>query len=240
MWKRLLFSILFFGCAAFITADRLFGLTAEPPKTLTVPDLRGQRAETVGQYAWLEAETQYRYDPEIPEGIVISQSPAGGSTRKISSRKPRCGVLLTVSLGRELAEVPEVAGEDYRTAAAKLREAGFSVTEKTREGGTAGIVLASEPAAGEKTDAGARVVLTVGIGTPDKAVTVPDLCGLGREEALLRAFLAGLSVRDVTEENENGNDAPEGTVTRQSPAAGSLVRAGTEIRLSVGRRKTED
>ena len=69
-----------------------------------------------------------------------------------------------------------------------------------------------------------------------QTVTVPDLMGLSRSQALLEVFQSGLSVETVSDEP---SDSPDGTVIRQSPTAGSLVAPNTKIKLTVSQNTTE-
>ena len=74
------------------------------------------------------------------------------------------------------------------------------------------------------------MLLSVSAGTPNKTVEVPNLVGLSRSDALVKLWLAELSVAEVTEEPSL---LPVGSVIRQSHVAGTLVSAGTPVTLVV-------
>ncbi len=232
MGKKLLFSILLLAALSFVTADSLFGILKPGGTSVTIPDYCGAQEDTIVPPEWMQLKTDYRYDPGIPAGTVISQVPAGGTVRKISEKRS-CEVTLTVSLGTESREVPAVTGQDVREASAELRRQGFSVREEPVYGGTEGRVQRTDPPAGSRMSIGGTVTVYVGAGENAEAVTVPDLTGLSRGNALLQIFLSGLSAGEVTEE---ASELPEGTVIRHSPAAGSLVPPGTKIKLVISKQ----
>ena len=236
MGKKLLFAFLLFASVCFVTADSLFGILMPEGETVSVPDFCGMQEETLAIPDWAALQTEYRYDDAHPAGIVIGQTPAPGSPYKISDRRP-CELVLTVSLGAERLEVPAVCGKDAREAAGLLRQSGFAVQEETAAGGKAGTVARTDPPAGAQLAPGGTVTIYICAGERAQTVTVPDLIGMSRGNALMQIFLSGLSAGEVTEEI---SDAPDGTVIRHSPAAGSLVAPGTRIRLVISRRQNTE
>lgn len=235
MGKRFFFSLLFFLTMSWTVADSLFGFTADYGKTVTVPSVLGLRESELTLPDWAEVESIYRYDASTPAGTVISQSPEAGREWKISNGEKRT-LSLTVSLGAEEKTIPPIIGKNVREATAILRDMGFTVREERVSGGIQGEVIRVDPAEGSPLAVGETVTLTVSEGEPAKTVTVPNLTGLSRSHALIELFRCGLSVDTVTEED---SDAPEGTVIRQSPTAGSAVAPGTRLRLTVSRGKQE-
>jgi serine/threonine-protein kinase len=98
-----------------------------------------------------------------PEGTVVSQSPAGGTTAKSGTR-----ITLNASLGPSpgaAQAVPKVIGLDPRTATARLEAAGFQVqrlTQKTSVRSESGKVVDVQPARGVHVPAGETVTIYVG------------------------------------------------------------------------------
>ncbi len=236
MGKKFCFALLLFFALSFTIADSLFGFLKANGTYVTVPDLRGQRESTLDLPDWATVETSYRYESDVPAGIVISQTPLAGSQLKVGSGKSRT-LTLTVSLGTEEKTVPDVLGQDVRSASALLRDHGFTVAEIQASGGKEGEVIGISPSVGTALPIGSTVTLTVSQGTPAQTVTVPNLAGLSRSSALLELFRSGLTVGEVIEEF---SDAPTGTVIRQSPTAGSLVAPNTKIKITVSREKPTD
>ena len=234
MGKKFCFALLFLFAISFTVADSLFGILKADGVYVTVPDLCGKQESQLDLPQWAMIETAYRYSDQAPVGVVMQQSPEAGHQLKVGRNKKRM-LTLTVSLGAETKTVPNVLGQDVRLAAATLREHGFSVVTVQKTGGKEGEVVAIYPNVGTALPAGGEVTLTVSQGTPAQTVTVPDLTGLSRSTALLELFRCGLSVGEVIEEL---SDAPEGTVIRQSPSAGSIVAPNTKLKLTVSQGLT--
>ena len=224
-------TFLFCICACWLVFDSLFAPFATQGERVEIPDYLGMRSEVLSFPDWMEVKTVYRHDDEVPAGVVVSQEPAGGSLRKISPWNPTCRLTVTVSLGREHAALPAVVGKDVREAEATLREMGFAVRVERSQGAyPEGQVFDMDPRAGVELPLGATVTLSVSQGAPTVTVTVPDLRGLSRAEALMRLWEAQLSVDGVIEEPSLQE---EGTVLRQSHVPGTLVSAGTKITVYI-------
>lgn len=233
-----LLSATVFLTLCWILFDTLFAITeGDMGQRVEIPDFKGMREETIVFPAWIDAESEYRYDDTAPAGVVISQKPMAGSLRKLSDVYPKCAVTLVVSLGQARATLKNVVGMDVRNAITQLKTAGFTVQTVMRTGREPeGTVLAMQPRSGEEIPHGTQVVLTVSTGPFVQTVTVPDFRGLTRAEALLRIGLAQLAVGNVIEAESND---PAGTVFRQSHQAGTVVMAGTRITLYVSSEKKQ-
>jgi len=236
--RAALLSLLLFLAVGWIVFDCLFSPFGEKFTVFTVPDLCGKSLVTAQEDAALELVAEYRYDDNTPRGVVLSQSPVAGSRKKLTEQNAKCRVTVFVSLGKETVTLPPLVGKDLREAEALLRGLGLAVQVKTREGAhTAGEVLASEPRAGEVLPKGAEVLLTVSLGIRQEVVTVPDVRGLPRGEALVKLWLSGLTVREVHEVEDKNSD---GSVIRQSLRSGTRVRSGSEISLWVSKESYEE
>jgi len=66
-------------------------------------------------------------------------------------------------------------------------------------------------------------------------VTVPDVAGMPRADALAALAAAGLAAGEVTE--ESSKTVPKDHVISQDPAAGASVAPGTPVRLVVSSGK---
>jgi serine/threonine-protein kinase len=92
-----------------------------------------------------------------PPGIVLTQSPRGGTTAPRGSN-----VSITVSGART---VPNVVGETEAAARRILRDAGFTVTVRPRpvtDPAREGLVVEQDPRAGTRARRGTEVVIDVG------------------------------------------------------------------------------
>lgn len=86
-----------------------------------VTEMTSERASDVLKDAGFKVETQQQSSSSVPEGRVISQSPANGKADKGST------VTIVVSTGAQSESVPNVVGKDFETAQTTLENAGFQV-----------------------------------------------------------------------------------------------------------------
>jgi eukaryotic-like serine/threonine-protein kinase len=110
------------------------------------------------------------YSSDVAEGGIIFQNPAEG--QKV---EPGTEIDVTVSLGVEQVQVPEVYGLSVAAAQATLSEAGLNSTTIEIEGEeAAGTALATEPGVGAMLDPGSTVTLYFSAGPPPVTTTQPD------------------------------------------------------------------
>jgi beta-lactam-binding protein with PASTA domain len=135
------------------------------PASKAVPDVTGQLQQNAQRR--LNAvgfKSRVVFVPsDQPEGTVVSQSPAGGTTAKSGTR-----ITLNASLGSNpgaAQAVPKVIGLDPHTARARLEAAGFQVqrlTQKTSVRSQSGKVVDVQPARGVHVPAGETVTIYIG------------------------------------------------------------------------------
>ncbi len=231
MRKKIFMAWLLLPAMIWTVADGLFGFTEKPGACFVVPELRGGAEDSLSFPDWAIRKTAYRYHAETEAGTVLEQSPAAGTTVRSSPRRPAV-ITLTVSLGPKELRVPDVIGRDVREAEALLREHGLRATVRRVAGGKADRVAEMSPAAGGRASEGDEVTLTVFSGERPTVLSVPDLSGLSRAQALMELYRAGLGAESVEEE---ATDAPAGTVIRQYPPAHSMVDEGARIRITVSK-----
>ena len=136
-----------------------------PPASKSIPDVTGQQQP--GAQRRLNAigfKSRVVYVPsDQPEGMVVSQSPSGGSTAKTGTR-----ITINASLGPSPGagqRVPKVIGLDPQTATSRLESAGFQVqrlTQRTSVPSLSGKVVDVQPARGFRVPAGETVTIYVG------------------------------------------------------------------------------
>lgn len=151
------------------------------------------------------------------------------------------GIILVLTLGRDTApeqvEVPDLAGVPAAEAQTQLEElelvyeplmvASADVAE--------GLVVSTDPPAGEMVDPGSAVRVSVSSG-PD-AVQIPNLENFTQEQA--RAELAELGITNVTTENVDHPRIPEGRVVATNPPAGESIDPGTPVVLQLSSGQVE-
>ncbi|WP_240770437.1 Stk1 family PASTA domain-containing Ser/Thr kinase [Nocardioides sp. GY 10127] len=132
---------------------------------------RGRRPIEVGSWVGRDADVATRrlearglevdasasvYDDTVPEGDVVSQSPEGGTLFRGDT------VSLTVSLGPELVEVPNVRAQGIDAATQTLQDAGFVVeVHKVSDYLGLGFVYRTDPSGGTMLAKGSTVVVFV-------------------------------------------------------------------------------
>jgi serine/threonine-protein kinase len=162
------------------------------------------------------------------DGEVISTSPAAGITTGVGT-----AVVITVSTGPAKVAIPDVTGQGQSSAKATLRAAGFSnvaTTDQTSTTVKAGNVISMTPTAGTKVVTSTAITLVIAKAQP--TVKVPDVKGKTGAAAESTLSAAGFSVvemiQTVTDQAKNG------IVLKQTPAAGKTENKGTTITLVIG------
>ncbi|WP_338752003.1 Stk1 family PASTA domain-containing Ser/Thr kinase [Janibacter alittae] len=134
-------------------------VVSKGPEPITVPSVKGQSADAAAsaiEAAGLAvARADDVYSTTVPEGSVVSQSPASGTLVRGET------VTLTVSKGPEMVTVPQVKGLTEAQATQKLEAAGFSVKVDTFFGGILDEVTATRPSGGQSVTKGSTVTILV-------------------------------------------------------------------------------
>ena len=199
------------------------------PPEYTLPDLRGLSArealEKVNPMG-LKVVFNETSDPDKPRDIIIEQNPEPGSRVK-----PRHRLELMINRPKEGA-VPNLAGLPLDEAQQRLVTSGFQPAEieSSHSEEPAGTVLATTPPARAPLPQGAQIKLLVSEGPNPQTTILPDLYGIGLEDAKYLISVAELRVGDI---QKIPSPEPEGTVLAQSPPAGSEVAVGSPVTLTV-------
>jgi serine/threonine-protein kinase len=90
-----------------------------------------------------------------------------------------------------------------------------------------GLVFDQNPNAGTGVEKGSVIVIDVSTGKPQ--VSIPNVVGQNQTDAVEELTRANLDARVV----EVSSDQKQGIVTAQSPKAGTVVVAGTQVRINV-------
>ncbi len=127
--------------------------------------------------------------------------------------------------------VGQYTGIKEANAKALVEKAGFQAqtVNEASEDVPAGIVISQEPREGTKLARGSIVVLHVSTGKPK--VTVPGVVGDSATDAAATLAAAGLEPNPV----QVPSDKQAGTVTGQDPKAGTVVVAGSKVRINVSK-----
>jgi eukaryotic-like serine/threonine-protein kinase len=132
-------------------------VSAGKPK-VEVPDVAGRRAEAA-EAALADAHLKVRpervFDDDVPEGRAVGTDPGSGSEVPWGS-----AVVLRVSKGPDLVEVPRVVGLSKKEAEQRLREAGLEAHYVFPVGSR---VVEQSPGPGEKAKRGSGVRLLLNL-----------------------------------------------------------------------------
>jgi serine/threonine-protein kinase len=194
------------------------------PERYDVPKLAGLTLDeakvALGAANLVLGEQEKAYDDKVKKNDIISSDPKAGTSVKRDTP-----VAVVVSRGPKPVEMPELVGKDADEAQKQLKEAGLKVdrSEEFSEDVAKGVVISTKPKAGTTAYRGDTVTLVVSKGPP--LVTVPDVVGMGEDEARAKLQEAGFKVAvdkplpfvvfGVNSQNpRGGTQAPKGsTVT---------------------------
>jgi beta-lactam-binding protein with PASTA domain len=199
------------------------------PSTIDVPNVVGlpvDQAFVRLQSSGLNGRTA-KVASSQPKGRVIREAPPGGSQVKKDTT-----VLLTVSKGPSLAEVPALRGLTEASATATLSRLGFRLSvSRIRSTQPKGIVVSQTPPPGTRAPKGSIVGLNVSTGGNPAAggVVVPEVVGQRQAVAVDRIEQAGLGVNSFPVASK----LPQGTVVSQLPAGGTQVPPRSDVRINV-------
>ena len=215
--------VLLIGAGLFL----IFGASGD----VEVPDLshlpKDEAILLIEESRLTVGEITEEYSGRVEAGLVISQSPRAGSEVERGTT-----IDLTISLGVELVEVPDVTGLDLTEATVLIREMGLAldvVDDEYSDTIDEGVVISQSIPAGTQVEIGESIDLVVSLGSG--LVIVPDFTGLDKDEA--RELIVSLSLDLGRIISEYDDDVEEGMVIRQSIEAGEEVEPSTSIDLVV-------
>lgn len=167
---------------------------------------------------------------EYERGKVMSQDPEASTKAKKGSV-----VYLVISSGREV-EVPQLKNMNLSQAEETLKELGLKLGTTSTDYSNSvekDLVIRQEPSAGASVQSGSEVSLVISVGPEDttEIVQVPNLLGMGEQDAIASAKNAGLKVRNV--DYRHSTNTQKGLVMNQSIGAGTEVKEGSAIDLTI-------
>ena len=193
----------------------------------TVPELTG-KSQDEAQHSLTEAGLTVgaitdAYSEDVPQGQVISQSVAAGTSLAHDS-----AVDIVLSKGRQPLTVPTLSGLSASAAKSAIEDLGLvaAPTDAYSDTVAEGQVISQQTREGSTLHRGDSVAYTVSKG-PEK-VAIPDVVGLQREEARSRLESAGFTVK---EEAVLGGFF--GTVRSSDPAAGTMTKKGSTVTITI-------
>ncbi|MGH2733382.1 MAG: protein kinase domain-containing protein [Actinomycetota bacterium] len=211
--------------AIVVIAAAVTGYLLRPARVPEVSGLARAVAERRIVEARLGLAASRSVGSDAPPGEVVASRPAPG---KLLARGS--SVVLVVSRGPDLADVPRLGGLGRGEAEELIRGARLIVGEVREQHAPQppGTVLDQEPEPG-KVRAQTPVNLVVSAG-PELAA-VPDVAGKRFEEARAALRQAGFGALRA----EVFHEAPVGTVVDQTPKPGTSLEKGDSVRLVVSK-----
>ncbi len=164
----------------------------------------------------------------IPAHVIAGQETAPGKTIDSGSV-----MYVVVSKGGGLTQIPDVRGNDFVTASAKLRAAGFDVGVTyafNPPGPDNGTIINEQPEGGTSSEKGSQVQLWVSV-----TGSVPDTNGMTLDDAKTTLLNYGYQLGNVTPTQEGA----DGKVVRTEPEAGTKANPATPVNIYVNAPGTQ-
>ncbi|MCD4710382.1 MAG: PASTA domain-containing protein [Bacteroidales bacterium] len=210
-------------------------------KTIMVPDLTGLTMDEVGD---VTSSRRLRFEvvdsvfsTEMPRGTVLKQNP-NASSRVKKNRK----IFLTMNaVNPEMVSMPQLIGLSFRQARLALQNAGLvQGTIKYRPDFAKNNVLQqmhNDTVINEGTviTKGAVIDLVLGMGLSSKTTRVPDLVGLGLEEAsgIISDFYLNLGAITYDESLDEAKDSSGAFIWRQYPDFDEFKRLNMGMEMDI-------
>jgi len=211
---------------------------------VTIPNFNGlttQEALSKAADLGVEMTIDNRfYSAEVPAGRILTQSPAPGTVVRREWH-----VRGTESLGPQLVAIPNLVGQNQRAATMQIRRLGLELGSVARlpfSAAAPDTVIAQDPPAGaagvEKP--GISVIVSDPAATLTSGFVMPSFVGQQYATAAAVISRAGLKLAPAIEIPSEtfpvaGVPVTAGTVMNQSPQAGYLVDASSQIELTIAR-----
>ena len=227
------------GAGTHVSRGSLVKLSVSAAAQIPVPSVVGMRTSVaVSQLKAAGLQSQVTAVPaKAALGVVIKETPAAGT-------KVAKGSTVSLQASKGESTVPEVTGQPAADAKAALQTAGLTPVEfKVPSAQPKGTVTAQKPVASKKVPRGSKVRINVSTGSasspgatttgnttsPSQTIRVPNVVGVQQTVAQRRLHSAGLGsqVRYVSSQK------PSGQVVAESPAAGTTVKKGSKVQISV-------
>jgi eukaryotic-like serine/threonine-protein kinase len=195
---------------------------------VTVPQLIGLKdtdADRQLRDAGLKPQRREVEDEVNPPGQVVAQDPLANTQVRRGAT-----VVISVSTGAPIVEVPDVRNRPFDTAREALVAAGFRVgpPNQVNSDQEPNTVLDQAPAAGTRQPKGSNITLTVSKGV--EQIAVPNVRGRTQSDA---ANVLGQAGFRTTTRSESSSDFDQGTVVRTEPSSGTPLERNSVVTLIV-------
>lgn len=231
-------AILLFLVGVFYFLNKVFFSSLFPPtQSYVVPPLVGLIYDEVVQDTQL-LEDHFTVSIDVtmaddaPAGTILKQDPAA----QTSAAQDKTEILVTVSSGPDVIEMPDVRMREYRQAYLDLVALGLTVDTPTHEYHDTvpkDYVISFTPPEGALLARGTQVSLVVSKGREIKNIPMPSLVSMTKEKAESTITTMNLGHGAITEVYDETIEA--GRVVSQYPQAATEVPEGTVVNLEISR-----
>lgn len=205
-------------------------IVPDKPVDFVTQDYVGKDFNAVSQELKVSSITavdaKHTFSDTINKNTIISQNVAPGNTLK-----PDSSIEFEVSDGPELVAVPDVAGKESVFGEQMLTDKKLQVnpvTENSETVGT-GLIIRTEPAAGETLKPGSSVTVVESLGPELKQVKMPDLINKTRVAAEKLINDNNLKIGKILPEGVISDVA---VIIKQYPLANTIVDEGTPVEMT--------
>jgi serine/threonine-protein kinase len=201
------------------------------PATVAVADVEGlsvSQALARLRKGGLKPSTRSQASSTVAAGKAIGTDPPAGTELQVGSP-----VVVLVSSGPATVKVPDVVGQSQAAAEATLANVNLAVgtvTKRETAGSSPGTVVSQAPATGSTAHPGDKVSLVLAE-APTQA-EVPTVVGQGEAQAAAALGQAGFKPRTKSQPTSDASQV--GIVLRQSPSAGTKLRKGATVTITIG------
>jgi serine/threonine-protein kinase len=202
-----------------------------PGSKLVVPSLAGSTVKEaksiLGNIGLTLKVGSEEFSEDVPEGKIIKSDPGGGGRIEEGGE-----VTVFTSKGKERIIIPTLIGLTPEAAGSKLEENNLALSEITEEFSSefsAGLIIRTIPAAGERVKRDSNVSLVISKGVEKLALV--NYLGKSGEQALTELSDAGFEVDTKYVFSE---DLPAGAVVSQNPNTGDVDK-GSKVTLLVSK-----
>ncbi len=181
----------------------------EVPDVMNMTLDEARKAITVAGFS--VGETTKEYSDTVEEGKVMKQTPTGKTMAAQGSK-----IDLVISQGTDQVEVPDVEGLSLDAARAKIERAGLKLSQADSQHSSsvdANCIISQSPSSGTKVPEGSTVSVVVSLGKEDTSVTIPNVVGDTKDNAVSKLRNVGFIV-DV--DSDNSDTVAAGLVISQN------------------------
>lgn len=203
---------------------------------VTVPDIigltTGQGVEQLDSLFFIINE-EYEINTDYDEDIIFKTDPEPGSIIEVSDNINPV-ITIFISKGSEKIIMPDLTGQTKTSAENILRDLGISITNIITGNSSipADLIYNQEPSPGSEITVTTPVTIYISKGSAGIELTVPDIAGLSKLDAVNKLNSLGFNNLELVEEE---NKASIGYVFKQVPAAQTVQKKELPVTIYISK-----